>query len=625
MSSLLRTRTQVFLGLLTFALTAAMLTLIAWTSAQSVERLSRAAEETARFERLRGDILRLDEMLTMSGKMAALTGEGHWLLRYDVAGAALDAAIEEVLANISDRYVLRAVSQMSVANQILYGMEEEALAAVIDGDLAAAQAVFERDLYAENKRLYHEHIEFAVSRKLSILQSRQAHAQRELRQKIGFAVVALTLLALALFLILNDARRRATALSSANSRLRRYGETLESRVKRRTEDLLKAKDAAEAADKAKSEFLASMSHEIRTPLNGVLGMTSAMVRTELDPKQREMLETIHESGRTLVTILNDVLDMSKIEAGRLDLEAESFDLIELSRRALGLFRAPAETKGLAITLHHEAEVDWRIGDPVRVRQVVYNLISNAVKFTDEGGVDVCINTDASGIEIVIRDTGIGMSKDVIDHLFEAFTQADASTTRKYGGTGLGLAISARLAERMGGDITVDSVLGEGSTFIFRAPLIATEPPTVETDNELGKHTAERRLRVLVAEDNPANRRVLKALLSAAEVDLVFAENGEAAIEAFETMRFDLILMDLSMPVMDGLQATARIRSIEMACGRGRTPIVAVTANAMPHHYETVLKQGGDGLIAKPIEPQKLFEVLEQAMAVAADRQDIDAA
>ncbi|HEY8572405.1 ATP-binding protein [Phenylobacterium sp.] len=384
--------------------------------------------------------------------------------------------------------------------------------------------------------------------------------------------------------------------------------------KRQERALLKAKEEAEAANRAKSAFLATMSHEIRTPLNGVLGMAQAMAMGDLSAVQRERLDIIRQSGEALLAILNDVLDLSKIEAGKLELEQAEFDIEELARGAHATFSAVAEAKGLEFALEIQpAARGAYLGDSVRVRQILYNLVSNALKFTEAGEVRVTVGRKAEALRIVVADTGIGIPPQKLATLFQKFEQGDASTTRRYGGTGLGLAICRDLASLMKGAITAESTPGQGTTFTVVLPIPRTaarrappQRPAPEPAN------ATRPLRVLAAEDNEMNQLVLKTLLSQVGIEPVMVRTGKEAVAAWEAEPWDVILMDVQMPEMDGPSATAVIRTREAMEGRARTPIVALTANAMPHHIKEYADAGMDDFVAKPIEAARLFAALQAA-------------
>ena len=377
------------------------------------------------------------------------------------------------------------------------------------------------------------------------------------------------------------------------------------------------KAVAETANAAKSAFLATMSHEIRTPLNGVLGMAQAMAAEELPDTQRERLAVIQQSGETLLAILNDVLDLSKIEAGKLTLEACDFDLGELTNGIAAIFRAQAEERNLKFELTiDEAARGWRRGDPTRVRQILFNLVSNALKFTPAGEVRVAIAATDGGIKVSVADTGVGIAPDALERLFDKFVQADASTTRRFGGTGLGLSICRELALMMGGSVTAASEVGKGSVFTAELPLPHAPARAADSDaNDVDPEDADlSTLKVLAAEDNGVNQLVLRTLLGQIGIEPTIVGDGRQALEAWRRESWDLILMDVQMPEMDGLAATAAIRAEEREAGRRRTPIVALTADALAHQTAACRAHGMDGHIAKPIEARRLFEALSLALS-----------
>jgi CheY-like chemotaxis protein len=348
-------------------------------------------------------------------------------------------------------------------------------------------------------------------------------------------------------------------------------------------------------------------------------MAQAMAEDDLAPLQKERLEVIRQSGEALLAILNDVLDLAKIEAGRFELEAVEFDLGELMKGAHSAFTALANKKGLSfeLTIEPTARGVYR-GDPTRVRQILYNLISNALKFTEDGAVRVRAARTDEALVLTVCDTGVGIAEERLGALFEKFTQADASTTRRYGGTGLGLSICRELVQLMGGEISAESRPGEGSSFRATLPIPkvgeAAAPAFGPRPAPAGE-PEQLRIRVLAAEDNLVNQLVLKTLLHQIGVDPVMVENGEQAVAAWKDAAWDVILMDMQMPVMDGLAATRLVREAEAATGRARTPIVALTANAMSHQMRACLAAGMDGHVAKPIEAARLFEALEAALGI----------
>ncbi len=388
---------------------------------------------------------------------------------------------------------------------------------------------------------------------------------------------------------------------------------------RTAEALEAAQREAIDANHAKSAFLAVMSHELRTPMNGVLGMAHALKASRLDERQAGQVDALIRSGGELMAILNDILDVSKIEAGRLELETVTFDLVELGAGVHQMWRDLAAAKGVRL-VYDVASGTPRLlsGDPNRIRQIMLNLVSNALKFTQSGEVRLALRPliSTSGapnverFEISVSDTGVGISAEQMGKLFEAFAQADASTARRFGGTGLGLSICKQLTSLMGGEIDADSQLGRGSIFRVTLELPGAEAPSLAEPQVARDGVAG--LRILVAEDNAMNQAVARAILEAVGCELEIANNGAEALEMLARGRFDLVLMDIHMPQMDGIEALSRIRAAE--AGKPRLPVIALTGDAMPGEDERLIGMGFNDVQPKPIQPMLLIGAIAAACA-----------
>jgi signal transduction histidine kinase/ActR/RegA family two-component response regulator len=381
-----------------------------------------------------------------------------------------------------------------------------------------------------------------------------------------------------------------------------------------------ARKNAEAANQAKSDFLANMSHEIRTPLNGVVAVTDLLAKSDLRPKEREMVEIIRSSGDMLQRLLSDILDLARIESGKIIVEQAPFHLGDAVRSVASLSQLRCDEKGVLLKVSVAEELDgFVLGDMVRVRQVLTNLLSNAVKFTERGSVSLAITRPREGwARFEVTDTGVGFRPADKGHVLGRFQQADSSITRRFGGTGLGLAISSQLAELMGGALDCESTPGVGSSFWMEVPLPAAQPESTVTRNDVAELGADDTLRILLADDHPTNRKVVELMLAGAAIDLHSVEDGLQALDAFRTGLFDLVLMDMQMPVMDGLTSVREIRAWEDEHARDRTPVIMLTANALPEHVRDARKAGADRHLGKPFTAPMLFEAIEQVLADAGE-------
>jgi signal transduction histidine kinase/ActR/RegA family two-component response regulator len=402
-------------------------------------------------------------------------------------------------------------------------------------------------------------------------------------------------------------------------------------IRDREERLERARDLAEAANRTKSAFLANMSHEVRTPLNGVLGIAGVLAGTTLDPKQQQMVSIIESSAGTLQRVLSDVLDLARMEAGRIDILSEPFALGEVIRVLASGAKVQANAKGLAFELVMPAGDDpWVIGDRVRLEQIVGNLLGNALKFTEKGRIELVFGRSGEAWRIDVRDTGIGFDPDRTEQLFQPFYQADDTITRRFGGAGLGLSIARDLARGMGGELTGAGRPGAGSVFTLTLPLPVcaaseieartTVPLSAPADEPIRSEAVDEAdpgaIRILLADDHATNREVVRLILESAGVALVAVEDGAQAVEAFKAEPFDAVLMDIQMPVMDGFTATRLIRDHERETGAKRTPILVLSANVMPEHLAGSAEAGADDHLPKPIIAVALLQALERAIDAA---------
>ncbi len=411
---------------------------------------------------------------------------------------------------------------------------------------------------------------------------------------------------------------KSMELYEANQRLQAHAAELERIVHERTRALEHAIGVMDEALRAKGEFLAVVSHEIRTPMNGVLGMTQLLLMTELSEEQRSYAETIRSSGEILLALINDILDLSKLESGKVTLDARPVDVRAVASEVTQLMSGQAQQKKLLLKQTVAAEVpEWFRGDATRLKQIFLNLVGNAIKFTHRGSVRIdVVQVEKGWVECTVKDTGIGIPPDRVNKLFEKFSQVDSSISRRYGGTGLGLAICKRLVEGMGGTISVESKHYGGSTFSFRIPAIPSEPPQEShTARPLGRPTLAD-LRILLVEDNAVNQMLAMSMLRKLGASAELAQDGQECVDKVRSGDYDLVLMDIQMPRMDGVAATRAIRQI---AGIRQPRIVALTANAMDSDRQACLDAGMEDFLSKPFQVTDLQDRLETAATLAKAR------